>query len=846
MVLLNRWKYIYISIVFISFLFLGVVFYFNLESPTFRSYKNNSFFSTLKRNSLHLESSTFLKPSSKPTVLILPARIEPSSFSLSSPTSFPLKEKDILGSFISQMWYTWGLQSPSLLFYQYKTNLNSYSNYNLLQIAKKENVDYIAYPELYWKDGVWEYRSILYSKQDNVKFQSQIRELPDYSLAESILLGLESIFSFINRNLNLQMGSNYPMDKGKFFSENFIPSSDTVHRYLELKISLSQGKKVYPEDWENLTKREPFFWLPWEEYLKHRFQGKEDSFEARYYLEQISRKLPNYYTLHLALVGLHFLKNFPPNAERYKWNSLLELTQDLFLKSENSLLPEYGEFLNLYGWYLTNEKRWQDAQAYLLNANYIFTTLKRTHTEEYRKNLFLLSKALRESKQIELSSHILEKLLEFTNPSYSSLFFTQSNGFFNQSNENVNFQKILFYNLGCLNLDLGKPNEASFYFKKLQEIIKKDRDYYSLLHIHSRVNYVASLFMGKKWNQALSFAKALQDDLWILGLKGSDWDSVNSYNIALIYLQKNAEYSSKEYYSYYERITPYNQRRSLNINSKPLYFNDIYDYPLNTKDSNRILSYYEEQVVRSFTGKYKMEEHPIDVRSRTYKDRLEDHEIFLKEFLGISPPSSPLMPKLKKLLSISSRHQSGKNIVFVDIGPGIAHPTEPAITSLSLIEKFPKMDLILIDLPSEVNIFLKITPPELKNQILKHENLRIVAGDGVESLKKHFLTKEAWVLPGREIPSYKNKVIIIRAANSIDVYEPYPRVANFLKSLVEDFYHERILLFFNRLILVKPSLSKRFFIVGSQSIRGFYHNEFSHDRKGQPPYLLSHFLLGED
>lgn len=85
---------------------------------------------------------------------------------------------------------------------------------------------------------------------------------------------------------------------------------------------------------------------------------------------------------------------------------------------------------------------------------------------------------------------------------------------------------------------------------------------------------------------------------------------------------------------------------------------------------------------------------------------------------------------------------------------------------------------------------------------------------------------------------YPGAPVVIRAANSIDIYSLWEDVLPALYQMSEDFEDHPLLIFFNRSIIVKPRGQRRMRLAGYVSIRGFHHIKKSLDRGGEPPYTL--------
>lgn len=228
-------------------------------------------------------------------------------------------------------------------------------------------------------------------------------------------------------------------------------------------------------------------------------------------------------------------------------------------------------------------------------------------------------------------------------------------------------------------------------------------------------------------------------------------------------------------------------------------------------------------------------EHPPAILNRTLPHRHEDDEFLLRDILDHRKETSELQA-LRALLFPKGE----KTPSFIDIGPGIANQGAPATTGREIAELFPEMPVVLLDLESEVERFQALIPQPQKDKLLGKRNIHIVKGDGLRPLKeqledpdKNLFNKTA------PLPKIKKgQTIIIRAANSIDIYCPWSAVKPALARMAEDFMDNPVLLLFNREIIFKAEGSTVWTIVGRTSNRGFDHDTNKLERKGHPPYVL--------
>jgi hypothetical protein len=196
------------------------------------------------------------------------------------------------------------------------------------------------------------------------------------------------------------------------------------------------------------------------------------------------------------------------------------------------------------------------------------------------------------------------------------------------------------------------------------------------------------------------------------------------------------------------------------------------------------------------------------------------------------------MRDIRSVFLNGSHDAKGKNVVFIDIGPAIANDKNPGVTAVTLAEDFPSMQVIGLDLPEQVEIFLtKINPDKVEN-VKSYKNFFILAGDGTLPLREQ-IQNGNWAWKDRKKPVIdKQAPVVIRMANSIDIYFPWSINRKVLNDISIDFESNPVLIFFNRSILYKASGSNKFKMIGYVSVRGFWHQDESLDRLGESPYTL--------
>lgn len=244
--------------------------------------------------------------------------------------------------------------------------------------------------------------------------------------------------------------------------------------------------------------------------------------------------------------------------------------------------------------------------------------------------------------------------------------------------------------------------------------------------------------------------------------------------------------------------------------------------------------------------------HSHNVQNRTYPGRLQDHEILLESILGRTPGDE----NTKALKDVLIRPEMDR-LLFIDIGPGIANKDldvrngrgKPAISLQEVAQKFTGIQCVALDLPSEVDIFTGKTPavqagysihPDDRNALLAKQNMHLISGNGLHSLRQQLENPATNPYPNRPRPTpTKNSTIVVRAANSIDLYANWEQqMKPALAKMAEDFRDNPVMLLFNREILVKPAHSTTWKLVGQVSGMGFRHNDRALTRSGHPPFFL--------
>ena len=251
------------------------------------------------------------------------------------------------------------------------------------------------------------------------------------------------------------------------------------------------------------------------------------------------------------------------------------------------------------------------------------------------------------------------------------------------------------------------------------------------------------------------------------------------------------------------------------------------------------LTAFEEWQIGTYTGAYKYTRHSAAVQARTYNGRHEDTRVFLADLLNAGKNDSLALNRLRKNFLGTEFSRDGREINFIDIGPAVANRRIPAATSVTIAKSFKKMNVVAFDLPEQVERYVNKVPAKAKRRLQSHKNIHIFAGNGLAPLLTQFRESKNWLLKDRSYPRFRGcGPVVIRAANSIDIYAHYWQVRPGFREVGREFKCHPVLYFFNRSLLFKPRDKTRFHMVGYVSVRGFHHNTVSFDRGGEPAYSL--------
>ncbi|PJZ85549.1 hypothetical protein CH366_04990 [Leptospira harrisiae] len=500
-------------------------------------------------------------------------------------------------------------------------------------------------------------------------------------------------------------------------------------------------------------------------------------------------------------------------------------------KKERELLKsvfhsDYADTISLLGKALVLEGKKEEAVYYLTSARKLYDTLGLLQDPTSVENSYFYGLLLYDLSQPELASYELSFIRGLVPTGLNSLY--------------------LDFNLAKVYYDLGRFDAALSLLQEQRKAIMDESYANHDIALYSYNLYAATLYKSGKWSVAKSVWESLVSAKSIYGIEEKPYHRYALFNLAVLSKLRNNPEQTETYYKQYVRLSPFGQIVDLPTNERFEIGKPIYPYTWETLSPNSFTE-LEEKTIRSYTGRYLFNGQDEEIRARTYENRLEDTNLFLDDLLNAKAFLSKPMSALRKtLFGDLKRFEKGNQIVFFDIGPALNHPEYPGVTSLAVAKHFSGMEVVLWELPGEVDLFLKKVKPELKDRLYAFPNIRILSGDGVGEFQTVYSDPNNWILRNRPIPNLKGKTIIIRAANSIDIYEPFTKILPHFQNIGKELKSNPILYFFNRSILLKPAGSEKFILIGNQSIRGFHHNFQSLDRNGEPPYSILPFTVCEE
>ncbi len=344
----------------------------------------------------------------------------------------------------------------------------------------------------------------------------------------------------------------------------------------------------------------------------------------------------------------------------------------------------------------------------------------------------------------------------------------------------------------------------------------------------SYMNYVFSLYNKKYLYDYTNFT---------LTCRGRVTDAEKTFFFTYYpYFSKNIlELAAKTNLSYYENINRF-----------------LFPQPGTDNYQKTVWGSYEEERLLQFViekYQYVFSLSSQGIKARTMEGRLFDANLFLAAAINHCGPSEmPTMPRMLELNIFNRRELQAldaycreKNadlaglidhnlhnaymdgrIIFVDIGPALANARTSAVTTLELARDFPKINFIALDLPEQVGIFNSIAfYNENKRRILTSPNIYILPGDGMKPIADQLFL--AWNGENKPLPRTGDEFIILRCANSLDVYFPWDRNKEYLERAAMDFKGNPLLVFHNKVVLYKSKGSLRYRFIGMLSDAGFDH-----------------------
>ncbi|TGM35029.1 tetratricopeptide repeat protein [Leptospira biflexa] len=495
-------------------------------------------------------------------------------------------------------------------------------------------------------------------------------------------------------------------------------------------------------------------------------------------------------------------------------------------KSKLVFHSEYADTLSLIGKSVVLNGKKEEAIFYLTSAKKIYDTLGLSKDPMGIENSYFYGLTLYEVSQLELSAFELSGLQGNLSDIYQNIY--------------------LEYNLAHILYQMGRYEATISLLKDQKKKIFETSIPNFEIALQSLLLYGAAEYQMGNWSVAKSIWESIVFAKTTYAIDDTLVYRSALFNLSIIASQRKNSEQADSYYKQYVKLTPYGQIKPFPADTHFEIGKPIYPYTW-VQPSSSLFSDLEEKTIRSYTGRYLFQTQDEEIRARTYENRLEDTNLFLDDLLNPNAYLSKSMMILRKSLFGDLKvFERGNQVVFLDIGPALNHPEYPGVTSQAVAKHFPKMEVVLWELPGEVDLFLKKVKPELKEKLYGFSNIRILSADGVGDFQTEYNDPNHWILRNRPIPNLKHKTIIIRAANSIDIYEPYTKISPHFMNLGKELKENPVLYFFNRSILLKPKGKEKFILIGNQSIRGFHHNFQSLDRNGEPPYSILPFSISDE
>ncbi|EOQ97307.1 hypothetical protein LEP1GSC195_2109 [Leptospira wolbachii serovar Codice str. CDC] len=687
-----------------------------------------------------------------------------------------------------------------------------------LSLPKKNRSQFVFYGSFEWEEKGITFTPKLNSTEQKATFSGKPIFVSYEERGKLVAVIYQSLSHLLDETIRLHRLLKRPPEWKVPSADEFLSESDFV-RLSEYNSSLSFEEKTsvlksleFPSEYLQYLK----FHLSLE-------KRSEESFKEVWRTAGSNSSLSSYtkFTIAKYIAEFYFSKKefgkvieFASAARKER-----EVTKSVFHS-------DYADTISLLGKALVLDGKKEEAVYYLTSARKLYETLGLLKDPSAIENSYFYGLLLYDLSQTELASFELSSIHGMITGPLEQIY--------------------LDYNLAKVYYDLGRYEAAVSLLKDQRKLVLAEGFPNHDIALYSYNLYGASLYKSGKWSVAKSVWESLVNAKSIYGIEEKPYHRYALFNLAVLSKLKNNPEQTESLYKQYVRLSPYGQIVDLPINDTFETGKPIYPYTWDLPNHNSFVE-LEEKTIRSYTGHYLFNSQDEEIRARTYENRLEDTNLFLDDLLNSKAFLSKSMSILRKtLFGDLKRFEKGNQIVFFDIGPALNHPEYPGVTSLAVAKHFSGMEVVLWELPGEVDLFLKKVKPELKDRLYSFPNIRILSADGVGEFQTLYSDPNNWILRNRPIPNLKGKTIIIRAANSIDIYEPYTKILPHFQNIGKALKTNPILYFFNRSILLKPAGTEKFILIGNQSIRGFHHNFQSLDRNGEPPYSILPFTVSEE
>ncbi|TGL86052.1 tetratricopeptide repeat protein [Leptospira congkakensis] len=688
---------------------------------------------------------------------------------------------------------------------------------NSLSLAKKLRADFVFFGSLEWKEKGIEFTPKLKAVEQKSTYTGQSAFLPYEERGKLVSVIYQSQTHLLDETIRLHRLMKRSPEWKIPSADEFLSESEFVRlSEYDPKLSLDEKNSLlktldFPSEYLQFIKISIGLEKRTEESLKEiwRSVGGNSNFSpyTRFY---VAKNISEFY-----FAKKEFSKTIEYASAARKERELLK----------SVFHSDYADTISSLGKALVLDGKKEEAVYYLTSAKKLYDTLGLLLDPNSVENSYFYGLLLYDLSQAELASYELSSIRgQFKG--IHSLY--------------------LDFNLAKVYYDLGRYTAALSLLQDQRKIIMEEGYANHDIALYSYNLYAASLYKSGKWSIAKSIWESFVQAKSIYGIEEKPYHRYALFNLALLSKLRNNTEQMESYYKQYTRLSPYGQIVDLPTNDRFEIGKPIYPYTWDSLSPNSFTE-LEEKTIRSYTGRYLFNGQDEEIRARTYENRLEDTNLFLDDLLNTKAFLSKPMSALRKtLFGDLKRFEKGNQIVFFDIGPALNHPEYPGVTSLAVAKHFSGMEVVLWELPGEVDLFLKKVKPELKDRLYAFPNIRILSADGVGEFQTVYTDPNNWILRNRPIPNLKGKTIIIRAANSIDIYEPYTKILPHFQNIGKELKTNPVLYFFNRTILLKPAGKEKFILIGNQSIRGFHHNFQSLDRNGEPPYSILPFTVSEE